>query len=54
MPKALTGKSDVEKQQLREAALLMRFRTNTPNNDSKKYLAYRVIAKALSLSIYQV
>ena len=51
MPKALKGKSEFERQQLREAVLLMRYRTTHPDNDSKMYFSYRIIGKALALTI---
>ena len=54
MPKSLTSKSSTDKKQLRDATLLMRYRTTEPNDDSRRYLSYKVIAKALSLSVYQV
>ena len=43
-----------KRQQLRKAALLMRFRTDEPTTKSRKYAAYRLIAKILNLTCYEV
>ena len=50
MPKAIT-KIDMEvKNQLREAALLIRFHTSKPVNTTLKYSSYREIAKTLNIT----
>ena len=44
-----------KRQQLRKAAILMRFRTGEePTTKSRKYASYRLIAKILNLTCYEV
>ena len=43
-----------KRQQLHKAALLIRFRTDEPTTKSRKYASYRLIAKILNLTCYEV
>ena len=43
-----------KRQQLRKATILMRFRTDEPTIKSHKYASYRLIAKILNLTSYEV
>ena len=43
-----------KRQQQRKATILMRFRTGEPTTKSCKYAPYRLIAKILNLTCYEV
>ena len=51
MPKSLTKKSEAEKKNLKEAALLMRYRTTNLEHIQNRYCTYPQIAKVLKLSV---
>ena len=54
MARALAKRSKEEREQLRDAALLMRYRTTTPGPGAARYLGFKAIAKVLKLSVNQV
>ena len=51
MPKSLTKKSEADKKDLRDAALLMRYRTTNLEQIQNRYYTYAQIAKVLRLSV---
>ena len=54
MPRAMTKRSTEDRRELRDAALLLRYRTATPGPGAPRYLGYKPIAKVLRLSVNQV
>ena len=46
--------SEKQKDELRQAALRMRFRTTTPTAKSYKHISYALIAATLNLTVYEV
>ena len=43
-----------QRDDLRKAVTLMRFRTETPTKYSRKYATYSTIAKVVELTVYEV
>ena len=45
---------DSQKEDLRQAVILLRYRTKNPSQHSKKYASYSTIAKVVRLTVYEV
>ena len=46
--------SDSQKEVLRKAVILLRYRTKNPSQHSRKYVSYSTIAKVVRLTVYEV
>ena len=46
--------SDSQKEDLRKAVILLRYRTKNPSQHSGKYVSYSTIAKVVRLTVYEV
>ena len=46
--------SEQHKKDLRRAVLLIRYRTDKPSINSRKYVSYRIISNIVSLTSYEV
>ena len=53
MPKALRKRTADEMEQLKQAAMLLRWRTTEPVANNSHYMTYPKIAKAISVTVNQ-
>ena len=45
---------DSQKEDLRKAVILLRYRTKNPTQHSRKYASYSTIAQVVRLTVYEV
>ena len=54
MPKHFSDRSADEKQQITDAAMLMRYRTTDVHQATRRYASYKMIAHVLGVTVGQV